>query len=90
MPDTDAYHAYAPSPEAPARRAEAVTPSDTTDMARGAKALFLGEGGDLRLIPAAGEAAVTLKNHPGGYVAVQTRRVMATGTTAQHIVALFD
>lgn len=87
---TDAYSTLAPAPGAPARRAEAVTPHDANDLPCVAKALYLGQGGDLSLIPANGTAAVTLKAHGAGYVAVQTRRVLATGTTAQQIVALFD
>ncbi len=93
MPSSpDAYAAFTPSPSAPARRLETVTPSDGADLPSLAKALFVGAAGDLRVVPVAspdGEA-VTLKNHPVGYVAVQTRRVFATGTTAAHIVALFD
>lgn len=88
----DAYAAFSPSPSAPARRIQAVTPDDETDLPMTAKALFVGSPGDVRLVPVAsadGEP-VTLKNHPVGYVAVQTRRVAATGTTADHIVALFD
>ena len=92
MSAIDVFKSRAPSPNAPARAAVTVTPSDTTDLIVTAKALYLGQAGDVRLIPAAGEDAdiVTLKNHPVGYVAVQTRRVLATGTTALHIVALFD
>lgn len=89
---TDTYAAFAASPSAPARRLQAVTPTDGADLPSLAKALFVGAAGDLRIVPVAsvGGEAVTLKNHPIGYVAVQTRRVMATGTTAAHIVALFD
>jgi hypothetical protein len=87
---TDAYRTYAPSADAPARRAQGVTPNDTTDLSVVAKALYLGVGGDVALIPAGDAAAVTLKDHAAGYVAVQARRVLATGTTAANIVALFD
>lgn len=92
MPTTDTYAAFAPSPSAPARRIEAVTPSDEADLPRLAKALFVGAPGDVRLVPVASPdgSAVTLKNHPIGYVPIQTRRILATGTTAAHIVALFD
>ncbi|QQQ19555.1 hypothetical protein JIP62_05540 [Brevundimonas vitis] len=90
MPSNDVYQAHGRSPGSPARRAEAVTPSDTVDLTTYAKALYLGVGGDLTLIPAGSTAAVTLKNHAGGYVPVQARRVLATGTTAQHIVALSE
>ncbi len=92
MPTTDIYAAFTPSPSAPARRLEAVTPSDGADLPSLAKALFVGSPGDVRLVPVASPdgAGVTLKNHPIGYVPIQTRRVLATGTTAAQIVALFD
>ena len=92
IPSRDAYRTLAPAPGAPARRAEAVTPSDTTDLTTYAKALYVGGGGDIRLLPIGAEdsEAVTLKSHAVGYVAVQARRILATGTTATQIVALYD
>lgn len=87
---TDAHAHRAPSAQAPARRAAAVTPDDAADLTQIAKALYLGVGGDLRIVPADGGAAVTLMNHAPGYAPVQVRRVLATGTTAAQIVALFD
>ena len=90
--ENDAYMNHARSPGDPARRAVAVTPSDGADLSVWAKALYLGQGGDLRITPAGAETGetVTLKNHPAGYVAVQARRVLATGTTAAFIVALYE
>lgn len=92
MPSPDVYAAYAAAPSAPARRLEAVTPSDTVDLPTSGKALYVGVAGDLRIVPVASPdgVGITLKNHPVGYVAVQVRRVFATGTTASQIVALFD
>ena len=86
----DAYRTHAPTPGAPARVALAVTPDDEEDLTPYAKALYVGTAGDLNLIPAGGAVAGTLKNHPVGYVAVQARRVLATGTTAEDIVALSE
>ncbi|MFC5342726.1 hypothetical protein ACETK8_06215 [Brevundimonas staleyi] len=93
MPSSpDAYAAFAPAPSAPARRAEAVTPNDTTDLPNLAKALYVGVTGDVRVVPVAspGGAAVTFVGHPVGYMPIQCARVMATGTTAGSLVALFD
>ena len=93
MPNpTDIYASRDPAPAAPARRAEAVTPSDTTDLTVVAKALYVGGAGDVRVVPAAapGGAAVTFANHPVGYLPIQCSRVLQTGTTAQSLVALFD
>lgn len=91
-PGLDPYAASQRTPAAPARRAEAVTPNDTTDLTAYAKALYVGQAGDVKLLPVGADdaAPVTLKNHPVGYLPIQARRVLATGTTAAHIVALFD
>jgi hypothetical protein len=55
-----------------------------------AKSLYVGGPGEVRVQPAGGGAAVTLAAHPIGYLPVQVSRVLATGTTATSIVALFD
>lgn len=74
---------------APATKLAAVTPSDSTDLT-GARALYVGGGGDLalRAIHSA-SATVTLTAVPGGtIIPVQVTRVMAA-TTATGIVALY-
>jgi hypothetical protein len=72
----------------PAEAAEAVTPSDVTDLATLSRALYVGKGGDLSVVMAAG-STVTLKGVIGGSVlALRVARVNATGTTAADIVAL--
>lgn len=86
----DAYRTHAPTAASPARMAATVTPDDGADLSPWAKALYVGTAGDLTVIPAGGMVAVTLKNHPLGYVAVQVRRVLQTGTTADDIVALSE
>lgn len=88
----------------PARRAIAVTPSDTKDVTNAAgdnapsyaKALYIGVSGDLAVVTAADNGntlagtAQTFKNVPVGWFPVQVRRVMATNTTASQIVGLYD
>lgn len=87
---TDAHAHRTPSAAAPARRAAAVTPNDAADLPQVAKALYLGGGGDLAIVPADGPGTVVLKDHAPGYVPIQVRRVLATATTAADVVALFD
>lgn len=88
---------YAPrsiSVSSQARGAVAVTPSDTVDIASPyAKALYIGVAGDITVLPLNAtdtSQAILFKAHPVGYMPVQVRRVMATGTAATNIVALTD
>lgn len=80
----------------PARNGVAVTPSDTTDLATYAKALYIGTAGDIAVIFANDKSnggdgtPVLFVGHPAGYAPLQVRRVMSTNTAADDIVALYD
>jgi hypothetical protein len=85
----DVYADHAPSLTAPASAGAEVTPSNTAELARVSRALYVGAGGDLALELASG-SQVTLGGVPGGTVLpVRARRVRASGTTASAIVALW-
>lgn len=73
-----------------AREFQAVTPANGTDLPGGeCCALFIGTGGDVSVVDAAGSIAI-FKNLPNCYILpVQTLRVRSTGTTATDIVALY-
>ncbi len=76
-----------------ARGCVAVSPSDSADLAVPAKALYIGVAGDVAVLPLNAtdtSQAVTFTAHPVGYMPVQVRRVLSTGTTATNIVALTD
>lgn len=80
----------------PAAGAVAVTPSDTGNIPSGTcRALYIGgpAGGqyaDVVVMPAGYSASVTFKNVPvGSILPVNATRVLATGTTATFIVALY-
>lgn len=75
---------------AQARGAVAVTPHDTNDLATYPKALWIGADGNIVVIPVenADNAPVTFAVSQG-VLPVQVRRVLATGTTATGIVALY-
>jgi hypothetical protein len=65
-----------------------VTPSDSTDLTKPARALYVGVGGDLK-ITTIGDTTATMVGVPSGsYVLGQVKRVWATGTTAEDINAL--
>ena len=77
-------------PDWPATKLRAVTPADGTDLPGGiCRALFVGTAGDLVLIASEDEDAVLVPSVPAGILPVSTKRVLATGTTASGIVALY-
>ncbi len=114
----DKYAQRSQDVESQARGAFAVTPDDDNDLEEPAKALFIGTGGDVTVIPINGTDPVLFSggfgafnlvdviqmccipingtdpvlfaNHPTGYMRVQVKRVMETGTDADDIVALID
>lgn len=74
----------------PATDAAAITPSDTKDLPKSpCVAIFVGTTGNVAIITATGNT-VTFKNLPSGQpLDVAATRVLATGTTATDLVALY-
>lgn len=73
----------------PAGYADAVTPSDTVNLAQDARALYVGVGGNITVF-LIDNTAVLFANVPAGFILpVRARRVNATGTTASSIVAMY-
>lgn len=76
--------------DSPADNAEAVTPSDSVDIATTSRALFIGGGGDVSIDTVGGQESVVFAGLAGGSILpVRAKRVNATGTTATGIVALW-
>ena len=88
MSATDKFGAYATTLDAPARSAFAIVPHATDELAEVTRALYVGTGGDIALVDAAGNA-VTFKAVPQGSVLpVRARAVRVAGTTAADLVGL--
>lgn len=87
MPDKFLYSSD--SVAAPARKLVAVTPNDGADLADVPKALYIGAAGTLALIAADDTASVSLTVAAGAVLPIRAKRVLATGTTATDIVALY-
>lgn len=93
MPHDQTRSIYPTSLTGQCRRVEAVTPSDTADLPHYAKALRIGTGGTLKILPLANDddKPVTVTVVDGEIWSFsQVRRVFATGTTATDILAGFD
>jgi hypothetical protein len=80
-----------------AGRAQAVVPSDTTDIyfvgSQPEKVipcvLYVGVGGNLRVMTAGGDDVIFLNVQNGAFIPVNVVRVFATNTNATGIVALW-
>jgi hypothetical protein len=67
----------------------AVALSDTVDLTRVAKALYVGGAGNIALIAEDSNTTVTFTNVPSGYILpVRVRRILVTNTTATNILGL--
>lgn len=76
--------------DSPARNAVAVVPHDTTTLANVTRGLWVGTGGDVTVLMAAGGSAVAFLNVPdGSLLPIQIQRVNDTGTDADDMVALW-
>lgn len=78
-----------PGASGPAARYAGVTPSDAADLPLGvARAIYVGTAGALRLQGPHGDE-ITLISGAGQYHPLRVSRVLATGTDASDIVALY-
>jgi hypothetical protein len=86
----DAFATRADDVSAPARRTTAIVPHDTNDLADLPKAIYIGGGGDVALMAVADNTARTFKAvQVGSILPIRVRRVLATGTTATNLIALY-
>lgn len=83
----DKFKNYGSGLDSPARNAAAVNPNDGVDLPNSSRALYVGAAGDLTLDTTGGDT-VTLVG-ASGVLPICARRVRATGTTADFIVALW-
>ena len=86
----DEFSAYRTGLDSPARRGEAVTPHDSTDLAYATRGLYVGVGGDITVVFVADVAtAVLLTDVPSGVILpICITRVNSTATTATNMVGL--
>lgn len=75
--------------ENPAAYATAVTPSDSTDLTRTTRALYIGTGGNVNIDTMDGSTVLFSNVPDGSILPVRVKRVRSTSTTASNIVALF-
>jgi hypothetical protein len=73
----------------PASGMISVTPSDSINLTTEARAIYVGGAGNLAVIMKDGTTG-TFTNVPAGYpLPIRATRILATGTTATGIIALY-
>ena len=70
-------------------RAVEIGAGSDTDLAVSGAVVFIGVGGDVKVTTVSGDTATFKNLADGSVLAVQVRRVWATGTTATDMVALY-
>lgn len=83
-----------PTLESPVVNGFAITPSDSDDLNRYSRYVYVGTAGDLKVALVGQDAdqtnvVVTLTGLAKGFYPLRIRRVYATGTTATNLVALY-
>jgi hypothetical protein len=85
----DIYAHTTPGLTSPAIDGTMVVPDDTGDLAHVTRAIYVGTGGQIAAQLASG-TTVTLSSVQGGtLLPLRVRRVLATGTSAGDLVALW-
>lgn len=85
----DDYRRYGSGLEEPAQDAEAVTPHATNELTAVTRALYVGVSGDIVVHMKGQNSSVTFTAVPVGVLPIRVDRVIAIGTTATNIVALW-
>ena len=85
----DPFRQSTDSPISPSEDCFAILPSDSADLPRATKAIFIGQAGDVTLLPVRGTSEVTFRNLAAGSILdVRVRAVRVTGTTAADLIGL--
>jgi len=84
----DDFQTYRDSLDSPVKNAAAVTPSNSVDLAKTTRALWVGVSGDISVEMADSGASVVFKGVQG-LIPIRVTRVNSASTTATDIVALW-
>lgn len=87
MPATDDFESCSSTLSSPPGGGEPVTPSDSTELSKVSRSIYVGVSGHLVVVMKDG-TVLTYKNLAAGMLhPIRAKRINATGTTATDIVA---
>lgn len=78
------------NPTDPSIELASISTSDTVDLVKACRAIYVGGGGNINILAAGDSAPVLLSNVSAGTILpIRAKRVYATSTTATLLVALY-
>jgi len=86
---TDIFKNHSQNLTAPPSSAAEITPSDAVDLPFASRALYVGNAGNLKVRMLDGSIVTYANVQAGAQYPLRVDRVLATGTTATAIVALW-
>jgi hypothetical protein len=87
MPANNPFSTFSTSPLAGAISLVAITPSDVSDTANVLRQIYVGNGGDVRVVDTAGNEVTHINVPQGCYIGpFAVARVKASGTTATNLI----
>ena len=75
--------------ESPAREATLVVPDDAVDLGNTSRSICVGSTGDIAVHMVGESVPIVFKSVPVGILPIRADRILATGTIASDIVALW-
>lgn len=85
----DPFKDYSESLTSPIRSADTVVPDDETDLSVLPRALYVGGAGDVAVVMAGGQTVTFTAVPAGTILPVRAQRVLATGTAASNLIAMW-
>jgi hypothetical protein len=89
MTRMDKFSEFPTTLTAPARDAEAVVPSDATDLPFLCRAIYVGQTGHVSARLAGGQTVIFSNAPAGSFLPIRAKGINATGTTAAGLVAVW-
>ena len=74
----------------PSPKWKSITPDDNNDLPDGAcRGIYIGSSGNVNMTDCYGNTMIFYSVQPGTVLAIQAKRVLASNTSATHLIALY-
>jgi hypothetical protein len=89
MAETDVYSSHKPGLTTPGRKAFAITPHDTNELANTTRAIWVGTGGTVSVVLEDDSTQVNLTNVPNGTLLPLRAKIVHTDSTATGMIGIY-